>query len=83
MSADPIIYCLEQNTDYAAFETLCVDLMAGAGFTGIEPIGGTGDRGRDAVWTGAGEVDPTVFAFSTRADWQRKLNEKKEDCSFN
>ena len=75
--ADPIIYCLEQNTDYAAFETFCVDLMASAGFAGIEPIGGTGDRGRDAVWSGRHGDSPVVFAFSSRADWDRKLY---EDC---
>ena len=77
MPADPIIYCLEQNTDHAAFETLCVDLMASAGFPGIEPIGGTGDRGRDAVWSGRDGKDSVVFAFSSRADWERKLY---EDC---
>ena len=77
MPADPIIYCLEQNTDYAAFETMCVDLMAGVGFAGIEPIGGTGDRGRDAVWSGHNGDGSVVFAFSSRADWERKLY---EDC---
>lgn len=77
MPADSIIYCLEQNTDYAAFETLCVDLMASAGFAGIEPIGGTGDRGRDAVWSGRHGDSSVVFAFSSRVDWERKLY---EDC---
>ena len=78
MPADPIIFCLDQNTDYAAFETFCVDLMASAGFAGIEPIGGTGDRGRDAVWSGRDGDSPVVFAFSSRADWERKLH---EDCT--
>ena len=77
MAADPIIYCLEQNTDYAALETLCVDLMERAGFAGIEPIGGTGDRGRDAVWSGRDSDNSVVFAFSARGDWERKLY---EDC---
>ena len=77
MPADPITYCLEQNTDYAAFETLCVDLMERAGFAGIEPIGGTGDRGRDAVWSRRDGDNPIVFAFSARGDWERKLY---EDC---
>lgn len=77
MPADAITYCLEQNTDYAAFETLCVDLMERAGFAGIEPIGGTGDRGRDAVWSGRDGDNPIVFAFSARGDWERKLY---EDC---
>ncbi len=77
MPADPILYCLEQNTDYAAFETMCVDLMANAGFTGIEPIGGVGDRGRDAIWSGRDGDSLVVFAFSCREDWERKLD---EDC---
>ena len=49
MSADPIIYCLERLTDYRQFERLCSDVMAGSGYPNIEPIGGTGDRGRDAI----------------------------------
>lgn len=49
MSANPIIYCLESLTDYREFERLCSDLMAGSGYAQIEPIGGTGDRGRDAI----------------------------------
>ena len=77
MPADAITYCLEQNTDYAAFEILCVDLMERAGFAGIEPIGGTGDQGRDAVWSGRDSDNPVVFAFSARGDWERKLY---EDC---
>ena len=77
MPADPILYCLEQNTDYAAFETMCVDLMASAGFTGIEPIGGVGDRGRDAIWSGRDSDSLVVFAFSCREDWERKLY---DDC---
>ena len=49
MSADPIIYCLEQLTDYRQFERLCSDIMAGSGYANIEPLGGSNDRGRDAL----------------------------------
>ena len=38
MSADPIIYCLEQLTDYRQFERLCSDIMAGSGYENIEPL---------------------------------------------
>ena len=49
MSADAIVYCLEKLTDYLQFERLATDLMAGSGFPEIEPMGGTGDGGRDAL----------------------------------
>ena len=45
MAADPIIYSLEQVTDYDQFERLCSDMMAIDGFGNIEPIGGSKDRG--------------------------------------
>jgi hypothetical protein len=78
MAADPIIYCLERLTDYAQFERLCHDLMAASGYTTIEPLGGTKDKGRDALhidYTNRGAI--TVFAYSVREDWQKKLD---EDC---
>ena len=39
MAADPIIYCLENLTDYDQFERLCHDLMAASGYRTIEPLG--------------------------------------------
>ena len=78
MSADPIIYCLEQLTDYRQFERLSCDLMSGIGYVGIEPIGGSGDRGRDALFIDTKHSDNlTVFAYSVRVDWKTKL---REDC---
>ncbi|MBM4089194.1 MAG: restriction endonuclease [Planctomycetes bacterium] len=80
MSADPIIYCLQQFTDYRQFERLCSDVMAGLGYAGIDPLGGTSDRGRDALHVS--RDDPaavTIFAYSMRSDWRRKLLE--EDCT--
>lgn len=79
MSADPIIYCLEQLTDYRQFERLCSDLMSDHGYSGIEPIGGSGDRGRDALFVDPTDPDKlTIFAFSVEATWQRKV---KRDCA--
>jgi hypothetical protein len=69
MAADPIVYCLEQLTDYDQFERLCHDLMALDGYRGIEPLGGSKDKGRDAIHVAAstnGAV--TVFAYSVRED---------------
>lgn len=44
MSADPILYCLERVSDYRDFERLCSVLLAGAGYPGIDPFGGTGEH---------------------------------------
>ncbi len=76
MSADPIIYCLEHLTDYRQFERLCSDVMAGSGHSNIEPIGGSVDRGRDALHRSADGL--TIFAYTVRSDWRRKL---EQDCT--
>jgi hypothetical protein len=79
MSADPIIYCLQQLTDYRQFERLCSDVMAGSGYTNIDPLGGTADRGRDALHVCRDNPnDVTIFAYTVRSDWHTKLLE--EDC---
>lgn len=79
MSADPIVYCLEQLTDYRQFERLCSDIMAGSGYPDLEPLGGSNDRGRDAIHVSNDAAsEMTVFAFSVRSDWERKL--LAEDC---
>jgi len=77
MSADPIIYCLEHLTDYWQFERLCSDLMAAAGYPAIDPLGGTNDRGRDAIDRTESVVGDTIFAYTVRVDWRKKL---EEDC---
>lgn len=77
MSANPIIYCLENLTDYRQFERLCSDLMAGSGFSQIDPIGGTNDKGRDAIYTSKENDEFTIFAYTVRSDWFVKL---KQDC---
>ena len=77
MSAAPIVYCLERLTGYAQFERLATDLMAGMEFPGIEPLGGTGDGGRDALHVDRTDGTVRVFAYSVREDWETKL---REDC---
>lgn len=77
MSADPIIYCLEHLTDYRQFERLCSDMMAGVGYTNLDPFGGTGDRGRDALHKSGANNALTIFAYSVRTDWRNKL---QQDC---
>jgi len=78
MAADPIVYCLEQLTDYDQFERLSHDMMALDGYRNIEPLGGKSDKGRDAIhMDGSSKSQATVFAYSVREDWRRKLG---EDC---
>ena len=77
MSADPIVYCLERLTDYLQFERLASDLMAGTDYSGIEPLGGTGDGGRDALYIHRDKGTTTIFAYSLRSDWETKL---RGDC---
>ncbi len=73
MAADPIIYCLENITDYAQFERLCSDVMSKQGYPNIEPIGGHKDRGRDALDCSSDTNLHTIFAYSVREDWRKKL----------
>lgn len=75
MSADSIIYCLEHLSDYREFERLCSALLRGAGYRGLDPLGGTGDEGRDAVIR-ADELGRKIsFAYSVRSDWRKKLQQ--------
>jgi len=75
MAADPIVICLQNLTDYNQFERLCHDLMALQGYTKIEPLGGSQDKGRDAVHSDSSTQQATVFAYSVREDWRVKLRE--------
>lgn len=78
MSADRIIYCLERLSDYRDFERLCSAMLAGGDYPGIEPLGGTGDGGRDAIIRVDEKGRRIVFAYTVRADWKQKL---KGDCA--
>ncbi|KJS02703.1 MAG: hypothetical protein VR65_04500 [Desulfobulbaceae bacterium BRH_c16a] len=79
MGADPVVYCLQQVTDYDQFERFCNDLMSAEGYENLEPLGGRGDKGRDAVRIC--RIDPddiSIFAYSVREDWLRKLKRDAE-----
>lgn len=78
MAADPLIYCLEHVTDYDQFERLCHDMMALDGYKNIEPIGGSKDKGRDAIHVDSSTGMVTIFAYSVREDWRVKLGEDAE-----
>lgn len=77
MSADRIVYCLERVSDYRDFERLCSALLAGTDYPGIDPLGGTGDGGRDAIVRTDASGRRIVFAYTVRGDWETKL---KSDC---
>lgn len=77
MSADSIIYCLERVSDYRDFERFCSALLAGAGYVGIDPLGGTGDEGRDAIIRSDETKRKISFAYTVRSDWRVKL---ASDC---
>ena len=79
MAADPLVYCLEQVTDYDQFERLAHDIMALDGYRMIEPLGGSKDKGRDALHSDRnGDGKKTIFAYSVREDWRKKLREDSE-----
>lgn len=77
MSADPIIYSLERVSDYRDFERLCSALLASAGYPRIDPLGGTGDEGRDAIIQHDEAGRKIGFAYTVRSDWRVKL---ASDC---
>lgn len=73
MSADAILYCLERVSDYRDFERLCSSLLAGMNYPEIDPLGGTGDKGRDAIVRTDSAGRKICFAFTVRSDWRVKL----------
>ena len=74
MAANPTTYCLEEVTDYIEFERLCSALMSLEGYSSIEPLGGSKDKGRDAIHVNLSN-ETTIFAYSVREDWRAKLAE--------
>ena len=77
MAPNLTIYCLKEVTDYFEFERLCHDLMSLEGYSSIEPLGGSKDKGRDAIHVN--ESDKTaIFAYSVREEWRVKLTEDAE-----
>lgn len=78
MSADRIVYCLERVSDYRHFERLCSARLAGTDYSGIDPLGGTGDGGRDAIIRTDAAGRRIIIAYTVRGDWEVKL---KKDCN--
>lgn len=73
---------LTDFTDFVEFERLCADILTGNGYRGIDPQGIQGkDGGKDALHYS--DEDDTVFHFSTREDWERKLYEDLEKVNQN
>ncbi len=75
MASKFIKYDLNQLTDYLGFESLCHDLMSREGYKAIQPLGGTGDKGRDAIHFDRSTSVATIFAYSVRKDWEDKLDQ--------
>ena len=78
MASKTTKYDLTEATDYLGFESLCHDLMSREGYKSIQPLGGTGDKGRDAIHFDKSTSISTVFAYTVRKDWETKLNEDLE-----
>lgn len=66
---------LQVVTDYQGFESLCHDLMVRCGYHDIEPLGGFKDKGRDAIHVCKATDRVTIFTYSVREDWEKKLEE--------
>jgi tetratricopeptide (TPR) repeat protein len=75
MTANLLLWTLDNLSDSTAFERLCVDLLTLNGYHDLVPIGGAADRGRDAeVRRGATRGgERTFFQFSYEKRWEAKL----------
>lgn len=69
---------LSEVTDYRRFEAFCNDLMVRCGYPAIQPLGGSRDKGRDAILFNKIEKTVTIFFYSARQDWEKKLYEDLE-----
>jgi hypothetical protein len=69
---------LDTMTDDERFELMASQLLARHVDERIRPVGGTADRGRDAVrgLYRFGEGEELVCMFSLRKDWERKIREE-------
>lgn len=69
---------LREVTDYQRYESFCNDLMARCGYQNIQPFGGFKDKGRDAIHVNKQDGLITIFFYSVRQDWAKKLKEDLE-----
>ena len=77
MAVNPTIFCLQEVTDHFEFERLCSALMSLEGYSSIEPLGGSQDKGRDAIYVNESN-QTTIFAYSVNKGWRVKLAEDAE-----
>jgi len=75
MASRFILHDLENITDYVGFEILCNDVMSLNGYKNIEPLGGSHDKGRDAIHKSINSGITTIFCYSVRKDYKQKLLE--------
>ncbi len=75
--SDIVEIALDYFTDYRKFEDMATQLMLLAGFRDIKPLGGGGDRGRDAVaeplFASDSNRNRIVFQFSLDEDPPSKI----------
>ncbi|MFH1560713.1 MAG: hypothetical protein ABID84_04825, partial [Chloroflexota bacterium] len=77
-----------EYTDTTAFERLCSALLVSQ-FKQLIPLGGTGDKGRDAIEPSPfrcilqSEDESTIFQFSLQKTWRQKLNSELEKVFAN
>lgn len=75
MSLKSTIYELQQVTDFISFERMCCSLMFKYGYGELQPLGGYKDKGRDAIHYSFEKNRNSVFSFSVRVDWEKKIFE--------
>lgn len=69
---------LSTVTDYIGFESFCHGLMSRCGYQNILPLGGFKDKGRDAIHINREQNKVTIFCYSVRKDWEKKLKNDLE-----
>src|SRR4051794_39070636 len=74
MSYDETARALEDYTDHVGFERLVAQLLARRGID-VRPVGGSGDRGRDAVvgLYRAQGGEPLAVTVSLSKQWAAKI----------
>jgi hypothetical protein len=72
-----IEYLLDNFKDSNEFESLCSEIMLKEGYSKINPVGGTGDKGRDAeeeIYNGTEGKRTILFQFSLQKTIRAKVN---------
>lgn len=86
MGLNKTVLALEKLTDHFEFERLCSTLLERE-FGSIVPLGGPGDRGRDAIaglYTLQGERSgEVIFQYSLEKEWRAKLRRELKKVKGN